>query len=225
MKLNEYIDHTKLGFSVTEKQIETLCLEARTYAFKSVCINPIYILEAKKLLAGSNVLICTVIGFPHGSQTLLTKVSETKEALSNGAQEFDLVLNIANLKNKHDDLVLEEIRTIKNIVGKHVLKLIIETSVLTQDEIVHVSKLAIKAGADFVKTSTGYGAFGARVEDVQLMLDTVGNHALVKASGGIRTYEDAIKFINLGVKRIGTSNGISIIENKGEEKNDSNTTY
>lgn len=222
--INQLIDHTKLGFSVTNEQIDKLCQEAIEYQFKSVCVNPIYVKRSSSNLKDTNVLVCTVIGFPHGTHLLETKVFETKQALKDGADEFDLVINIANLKNNNDDLVLDEIKTIKEVIGDKTLKVIIETSVLSSEEIARVSKIVVKAGANFVKTSTGYGVYGARLEDVKIMLDSVGTKAEVKASGGVRNFVDAKKYIDLGVTRIGTSNGIDIITKK-EKNNDSNTSY
>lgn len=223
MKLNKYIDHTKLGANVTKAQIDQLISEAKTYDFKSVCVNPIFVKYAKEALKDTDVLVCTVIGFPHGTHTTAVKIFETQDALNNGADEIDMVINIFDLKN--DPLkVYEEIKALKDVCGQKVLKVIIETCYLTPEEIVKASELVVKAGADFVKTSTGFGTGGATIENVKLMKETVSNKAEVKASGGVRTYEQAMAMIDAGATRIGTSNGIDIIL-KRRKDNDSNTSY
>lgn len=223
MKLNKYIDHTKLGANVTKAQIDQLISEAKTYDFKSVCVNPIFVKYAKEALKDTDVLVCTVIGFPHGTHTTAVKIFETQDALNNGADEIDMVINIFDLKN--DPLkVYEEIKALKDVCGQKVLKVIIETCYLTPEEIVKASELVVKAGADFVKTSTGFGTGGATIENVKLMKETVSNKAEVKASGGVRTYEQAMAMIDAGATRIGTSNGIDIILQRRKE-NDTNTSY
>ncbi|HHT98916.1 MAG TPA: deoxyribose-phosphate aldolase [Acholeplasma sp.] len=223
MKLNKYIDHTKLGANVTKAQIDQLISEAKTYDFKSVCVNPIFVKYAKEALKDTDVLVCTVIGFPHGTHTTAVKIFETQDALNNGADEIDMVINIFDLKN--DPLkVYEEIKALKDVCGQKVLKVIIETCYLTPEEIVKASELVVKAGADFVKTSTGFGTGGATIENVKLMKETVSNKAEVKASGGVRTYEQAMAMIDAGATRIGTSNGIDIILQRRKD-NDSNTSY
>lgn len=223
MKLNKYIDHTKLGANVTKAQIDQLISEAKTYDFKSVCVNPIFVKYAKEALKDTDVLVCTVIGFPHGTHTTAVKIFETQDALNNGADEIDMVINIFDLKN--DPLkVYEEIKALKDVCGQKVLKVIIETCYLTPEEIVKASELVVKAGADFVKTSTGFGTGGATIENVKLMKEAVSNKAEVKASGGVRTYEQAMAMIDAGATRIGTSNGIDIILQRRKD-NDSNTSY
>ena len=223
MKLNKYIDHTKLGANVTKAQIDQLILEAKTYDFKSVCVNPIFVKYAKEALKDTDVLVCTVIGFPHGTHTTAVKIFETQDALNNGADEIDMVINIFDLKN--DPLkVYEEIKALKDVCGQKVLKVIIETCYLTPEEIIKASELVVKAGADFVKTSTGFGTGGATIENVKLLKETVSNKAEVKASGGVRTYEQAMAMIDAGATRIGTSNGIDIILQRRKD-NDSNTSY
>ena len=214
MKLNKYIDHTYLKAMGGKEVIEKLCAEAREYDFKSVCVNPCNVALAKKLLEGSDVLVCTVIGFPLGQNTTATKLFETKEAIENGAREIDMVINVAKLKDQDYDYVKNEIKVLKDACGSLTLKVIIETCYLTKDEIRKVSELALEAGADFVKTSTGFGTGGALVEDVAIMKSVVGNKAYVKASGGVKTHADAMKMIEAGADRIGTSNGIDIM--KGE---------
>lgn len=212
MELNKYIDHTYLKAFGGKEVIEKLCKEARENNFMSVCVNPCNVKYAKELLEGSDVLVCTVIGFPLGQNTTEVKAYETADAIKNGAKECDMVINVAKLKDKDYDYVESEIRVLKNICGKLTLKVIIETCYLTKEEIKKACELSVKAGADFVKTSTGFGTGGALVEDVKLMADTVGNKAYVKASGGVKTYEDAMKMIDAGASRIGTSNGIEIVK-------------
>lgn len=224
MKLNKYIDHTKLGANVTKDQIDKLLSEAKTYDFKSVCVNPIWVSYAKDALKNTDVLVCTVVGFPHGTHTAIVKTQETLDAVINGADEIDMVINVHALKSGNYDLILDEIEGVVVAASGRTVKVIIETCYLTKEEIVKASNLVVEAGAQFVKTSTGFGTGGANVEDVKLMKDTVKENALVKASGGVRTYEDAMKMIDAGASRIGTSNGVDIVMKK-ENKNDTNTTY
>ncbi|HHT55961.1 MAG TPA: deoxyribose-phosphate aldolase [Acholeplasma sp.] len=224
MELNKYIDHTKLGANVSKTQIDQLIEEAKKYNFKSVCVNPIWVKYAKEQLKGTDVLVCTVIGFPHGTHTAIVKTQETLDAVINGADEIDMVINVSALKSGDYETILDEIRGVVVSAGDLVVKVIIETCYLTNEEIVKACELSVEAGAAFVKTSTGFGTAGATVEHVTLMKKTVKDEALVKASGGVRTYEDAIKMINAGASRIGTSNGVDIVLKK-EKKNDTNTTY
>ncbi len=224
MKLNKYIDHTKLGANVSKAQIDQLIEEAKTYDFKSVCINPIWVKYAKHKLKKTDVLVCTVIGFPHGTHHKLVKAYETLEAVNDGADEIDMVINVSALKAKDYHLILDEIKGVVENADGRVVKVIIETCYLTNEEIVKVCELAVEAKASFVKTSTGFGTGGATVEHVKLMKETVKDKALVKASGGVRTFEDAQKMIEAGASRIGTSNGVDIV-NKRRDENDSNTTY
>lgn len=216
-----YIDHTKLGPSVTYEDINKLIDEANKFKFKSVCVDPIYVKYAKKHVDG--VLVCTTIGFPHGTSKKEAKVLETKMAIKDGADEIDMVLNQNALKNHEENYVLNEIRAIKKECGKRILKVIIETSNLSKAEKIRACELAKMGGADFVKTSTGFHKGGATIEDVALMRKVVGPEMGVKASGGIRTYEDAKKMIIAGATRIGSSNGVKILE--GDDNNDSNTAY
>jgi len=214
MELNKYIDHTFLKANGTKEDIINLCNEAKEYNFMSVCVNPCNVSLAYELLKDTDVLVCTVIGFPLGQNTTATKVFETIDAIENGAKEIDMVINIEKLKDKDYDYVLDEIKRIKKACGKLTLKVIIETCYLTDEEIVKASELVVKAKANFVKTSTGFGTSGAKIEDVKLMKETVLDKALIKASGGVSSREDALKFIEAGANRIGTSKGIKII--KGE---------
>ncbi|MDY0074950.1 MAG: deoxyribose-phosphate aldolase [Acholeplasmataceae bacterium] len=224
MKLNKMIDHTKLGANVDQQQIDKLVLEAKTYDFKSVCVNPIWVKYVKEQLKESDVLVCTVIGFPHGTHQKEVKAFEAKVAVEDGADELDMVINVHALRSKNDHLIVEEIKGVVNEAKGRVVKVILETCYLTPEEIKRGSKLAVQAGASFVKTSTGFGTSGAKIEDVKLMKEAVGNHAQVKASGGVRTYEDALKMIEAGATRIGTSNGIDII-NQRRDNDDSNASY
>ena len=224
MKLNKMIDHTKLGANVSLAQINQLLSEAKTYDFKSVCVNPHWVSFAKKELKKTNVLVCTVIGFPHGTHLPQVKAFEAEQAVKDGADELDMVINVYNLKAGLDHLVKEDIKGVVKAGAGRTVKVILETCYLTPEEIVRASKIALDAGAHFVKTSTGFGTYGARVEDVKLMKDTVKDLAEVKASGGVRTYEDAMKMIEAGATRIGTSNGVDII-NQRRDQSDSNTSY
>ena len=212
MKYNKLIDHTLLKQDATPEQISNLCLEAKQFDFMSVCVNPAYVPLAAELLKDSDVKVCTVIGFPLGMNLTRTKVEEAVLAVKEGAKEVDMVINVGMLKAGHDEYVREEIREIKQAVGqKIILKVIIETCLLNDDEIVRACKAAKEAGADFVKTSTGFSTGGATVHAVALMRKTVGPDMGVKASGGVRTHEDLIAMVEAGANRIGTSNGTKII--------------
>ena len=211
MEYNKFIDHTNLKQDATKEDIKKLCEEAISYDFMSVCVNPDFVKFASDLLLDSEVKVCTVIGFPLGASTTRTKVFETKDALKNGADEIDMVINVSALKDKNYDLVKNEIASIKKVCKKHILKVILETCLLTDEEIVTACKLAKEAKADFVKTSTGFSKGGATVEAVKLMRETVKDSMGVKASGGIKTHEDLIKMIDAGANRIGTSSGTKIL--------------
>jgi deoxyribose-phosphate aldolase len=206
------IDHTLLKADATKEQIEVLCSEAKEYSFASVCVNPAWVSYASELLAGSEVDVCTVIGFPLGASTSAVKAFETKNAIENGATEVDMVINIGALKSGSSDLVEEDIRAVVEAAkGKALTKVIIETSLLTEDEKVLACELAVKAGTDYVKTSTGFSTGGATVEDIRLMRNTVGPEIGVKASGGVRSTEDAQQMIEAGATRIGASSGVAIV--------------
>ncbi|WP_115884409.1 deoxyribose-phosphate aldolase [Jeotgalicoccus halotolerans] len=220
MKMNaaKYIDHTLLKPEVTDKEISVLCDEAHEHGFFSVCIQPSWVKTAAEKLAESEVKVCTVIGFPHGATTSEVKAFETKDAISNGADEVDMVINIGQLKAGNFDYVKEDIKSVVDAANKEALvKVIIESSLLTEDEVVTASRLAQEAGADFVKTSTGFNGSGASVEAVALMRLTVGEDMGVKASGGVRSYEDAKKMIEVGATRIGASSGIAIVNGEVSE--------
>ncbi|MFK9117497.1 deoxyribose-phosphate aldolase [Peribacillus castrilensis] len=207
------IDHTLLKADATKEQIKVLCEEAREYNFASVCVNPTWVKYASELLEGSEVKVCTVIGFPLGATTPETKAFETKDAIANGAHEVDMVINIGALKDKDDELVERDIRAVVAAsTGKALSKVIIETSLLTDEEKVRACELAVKAGADYVKTSTGFSTGGATVEDIALMRKTVGPNIGVKASGGVRNTSDAQNVIEAGATRIGASAGVSIVK-------------
>ena len=211
MKLNKYIDHTLLKPEATKTQIENLCKEAIKYDFASVCVNPTHVAYCAKLLKNSDVKVCTVIGFPLGSNTTETKVFETKNAIENGADEIDMVINIGALKDKNYNFVKEDIESVVKAANSKLVKVILETCLLTEEEVKEACKLSQEAKADYVKTSTGFSKSGASVEMVKIMYDTVHDTMKVKASGGVRTYDDAIKMIEAGASRIGTSNGVGIV--------------
>lgn len=212
MEYNKYIDHTLLKAEATSKDIEKLCKEACKYKFMSVCVNPSFIPLCKELLKGSEVKICTVVGFPLGMMSTASKAFETKQALLEGADEIDMVINIGRLKEGNLDYVKQEIASLKAICKEHVLKVIIETCLLTDEEKVTACKLAKEAGADFVKTSTGFSKWGAKKEDIELMRKTVGPEMGVKASGGISNFEEMKQMIDAGATRIGTSRGVTLME-------------
>lgn len=225
MKLNKYIDHTKLGPKVKLEDIIKLTEEAIIYDFKSVCVDPIYVKYAKKALNGSDILVCTVVGFPAGTHLLSVKVFETEKAIIDGADEIDMVINQNAMLNGDFESVLKEIKAVKKACGDKILKVIIETCNLTKELIIKACQLAKEAGADFVKTSTGFAAGGAEVEDIKLMRQIVGKTMGVKASGGVRTYKDALKMINAGATRIGASSGIQIVTGRKNKEDDTDTSY
>ena len=212
MNLNKYIDHTLLKATATKTDIITLCKEAIANNFFSVCINSCYVSLAKAELKNSTVNVCSVIGFPLGAMSTIAKVEETKQALKEGADEIDMVLNIGLLKSADFEAVYQDIKAVKQIMPNNLLKVILETCYLEDHEITKASELAIKAGADFIKTSTGFGTGGATIHAVTLMKNAIGNgNTKIKASGGIRDTTTAMQYINLGAERIGTSNGIAIV--------------
>lgn len=211
--LAKYIDHTLLKPDATKEQIGQLLKEAKEYKFASVCVNPYWVSYSNNFLKETNVKVCTVIGFPLGATTTETKIFETKQAIENGATEVDMVINIGELKSRNEDLVKRDIEAVvKAAQGKALTKVIIETSLLTDDEKVKACQLAKAAGADFVKTSTGFSGGGATESDVKLMRETVDPQMGVKASGGVRNRQDAISMIEAGATRIGASAGIKIVE-------------
>ncbi|MFW6284864.1 MAG: deoxyribose-phosphate aldolase [Bacillota bacterium] len=219
MKINKLIDHTYLKPFGTKADIDKLLEEAITYDFKSVCINPTWVKYAAESLKKSDVLVCTVIGFPLGASTTQTKVYETKDALMNGAHEIDMVQNIGWVKDGHFDQVEKEVRAVKDECENHTLKVILETCYLEKDEIEASAQAAIRGGADFVKTSTGFGSGGATEEDVALMKKVAGEDKEVKASGGVRTLEDLNKMVEAGATRIGASSGVSLMKGEAGKEN------
>lgn len=211
MKINNYIDHTLLKASATQKDIKNLCSEAKRNNFHSVCVNGSYIVYAKQLLSKSNVKVCTVVGFPLGATTTKTKVFEAQQAVSLGADEIDMVMNIGMLKSGNFVSVYKDIRDVKLAIGKIPLKVIIEISELSKNEIVKASQICLDAKADFVKTSTGFAKGGATLTAVKMIKKTIKNQAKIKASGGIKDFETAKKYIDSGADRIGTSSGVQIV--------------
>lgn len=208
---NSYIDHTLLKSSATINDITTLCNEAMSFNFFTVCINGCYVPLAEELLRNSQVKICTVVGFPLGTMSSRAKIFEAEDAIGYGADEIDMVMNLGLLKSKKLKQLETEIASVKNIIGKKVLKVIIETCYLTSEEISIASKIVESAGADFVKTSTGFGPKGASIEVVSEIKKSVSSSMKIKASGGIKDFLTAKAYIDLGVSRIGTSSGIAII--------------
>ncbi|MBO0476196.1 deoxyribose-phosphate aldolase [Vagococcus sp. DIV0080] len=217
MNLAKYVDHTLLKPEATKEQIKVLCEEASQHDFASVCVNPYWVSYASDLLSDSDVKVCTVIGFPLGATSTATKFFEAKNAIDNGANEIDMVINVGELKSKNYDAVEADIAAVvKASHPEAIVKVIIETCLLTKEEIVKACELSVAASADFVKTSTGFSTGGATVEDVKLMKETVGDKAFVKASGGVRSLEDAKNMIAAGADRLGTSSGVTLVSGEGE---------
>lgn len=219
LNLAKMIDHTLLKPDATQQEIAQLCFEARKYGFASVCVNPTWVSLCAELLKGSPVKVCTVIGFPLGATSSETKAFETETAIRQGATEIDMVINIGALKARDLDLVAKDIRGVVNAAHPRgaIVKVIIETILLTDEEKTIASLLSKEAGADFVKTSTGFAGGGATVQDVALMRKAVGPEMGVKASGGVRTFEDAENMIKAGATRIGASAGVKIIQGPGNQ--------
>lgn len=213
MKINQYIDHTALKADTNLSQIEKLCSEAKEFEFYSVCVNSYYVKKAIQLLAGSSVKVCTVVGFPLGASTMETKRFEAMKAVAEGAREIDMVMNISAAKSQDWQYVLDDMSSLAQVCHQQgaLLKVILETALLTEEEKRMACELAVKAKVDFVKTSTGFSTGGATVEDVKLMRSLVGNMG-VKASGGIRDAETARKMIEAGATRLGTSASVEIIK-------------
>lgn len=211
MHIEKYIDHTLLKPIATCLDIDKLCKEALQYQFYSVCVNSCYVSLSNELLKGSEVKVCSVVGFPLGAMSTRSKLFETERALTDGADEIDMVMNIGWLKSKRINEVLQEISFIKKETGNRILKVILETCYLDDAEKRLACKICVDAGADFVKTSTGFGSAGATIQDIKLMKNAVKGDAKIKASGGICDRETALEYVYLGVDRIGTSNGIAIV--------------
>lgn len=217
MKYNTMIDHTALKADTQKEAITTLCKEAKEYQFASVCVNPTWVSYCAELLKDCDVKVCTVIGFPLGANTPETKAFEVTDAIKNGADEVDMVINIGAMKDGDYELVERDIKAVVNAANGKCVKVIIETCLLTKEEIEKVCTIAREAKATFVKTSTGFSTGGATPEDVALMKKTVGDELEVKASGGVRSYEDMVNVVKAGATRIGTSSGISLVQ--GQEAN------
>ena len=212
------VDHTLLSQTATREEIRVICDDAVKYGTASVCIPPSYVRFAKEYLGGK-VPVCTVIGFPNGYNTTAVKCAETQCAIADGADEIDMVINIGDVKNGNYDAVLGEIKQIKNICGARILKVIIETCLLTDEEKIRMCEIVTLSGADFIKTSTGFAGGGATFEDIELFSKHVGENVRIKAAGGIKSFEDAEKFISLGASRLGTSRLVSILKNTDAKSN------
>lgn len=212
IKVERYIDHTLLKADATYKDIELLCREAIHYHFYAVCVNSSYVPTCKQLLKDSDVRIATVVGFPLGASLTEAKVTEAKKAIEEGADEIDMVIHIGKLKDGDLAYVSNDIFSVKKAIGDKILKVIVETFLLTREEIIEVCNIILKTGADFVKTSTGFSNGGANLNDIILMKEIVGDKVGIKASGGIRRLDDAIHFLNAGATRIGTSNSVSMMK-------------
>lgn len=214
MNINTYIDHTLLKPTTTERDIIDLCNEAKRFQFYSVCVNSSYIPLAKQLLSKSSVKICSVVGFPLGAMSTASKVFEAQKAVHDGAGEIDMVINIGFLKSKNHVAVLKDITDVKMAIGRIPLKVILEISELSKNEIVKACEICLDAKVDFIKTSTGFSKSGATLTAVKIIKKTVRDRAKIKASGGIKDLETAQKYIDAGVSRIGTSSGVAIVTNK-----------
>lgn len=213
-KILSVCDHTLLLQGSTWDEIRAICDDAIKYKTASICIPPCYVKKAREYM-GDKMAICTVIGFPNGNMTTSTKVFETEDALKNGADEIDMVINIGMLKAGEYDYVLDEIKEIKKACGDHILKVIIETCLLTDEEKIKMCELVTKGGADYIKTSTGFSTNGATFDDIKLFKEHVGKDVKIKASGGISSLEDAEKFMQLGADRLGTSRIVKIVKANG----------
>ena len=209
----KHVDHTLLLQGSTWEEIKQICDDAMKYGTASVCIAPSYVKQAAEYM-GDKMAVCTVIGFPNGYMTTAAKAFETKDALENGASEIDMVINIGWLKDKKYDLIENEIRSLKEICGDKILKVIIETCFLTEEEKIKMCEIVTNAGADYIKTSTGFGGAGATFEDIKLFSEHIGANVKMKAAGGISSIEDAEKFLELGAERLGTSRIIKIVKNE-----------
>lgn len=212
MNYNKMIDHTVLKADTPLETVKRICDEAMEYGFASVCINPCHVAYCADYLKDSDVNVCTVIGFPLGANTSAVKAFETKDAIANGADEIDMVMNIGALKDKNYDLVRDDVKVVVEAANGTLVKVILETYLLTEDEIKKACELCVEAKADYVKTSTGFSTRGATIEDVRIMKEAVHGKAKVKAAGGVRTPEDMVKIVAAGADRIGTSAGCSLVK-------------
>lgn len=214
MELNQILlvcDHTLLAQTSTWEEVKGICDDAMKYHTASVCIPPCYVKQAADYMNGK-IPVCTVIGFPNGNHTTATKVFETKDALANGASEIDMVINIGQLRAKNYEYVKNEIKELKAVCGEHILKVIIETCLLTEEEKIKMCEIVTEAGADFIKTSTGFSTCGATFDDIKLFSEHIGENVKMKAAGGISSIEDAEKFMELGAGRLGTSRIVKIVK-------------
>ena len=207
------VDHTLLGITATWNDIKTICDDAMHYQTASVCIPPSYVKQAKEYM-GDKMAVCTVIGFPNGYNTTAVKAFETKDAIDNGADEIDMVINLGLVKDKRYDLIEQEIKTLKEVCKDKILKVIIETCVLTEEEKVMMCKVVTSSGADYIKTSTGFSTAGATFDDIALFAKNIGKDVKMKAAGGISSFDDAEKFIELGASRLGTSRIVKLAKNE-----------
>ena len=214
MDINNYIDYTNLKATATKEDIKVLCNEAKKYHFASVCINPCYVELASELLSGSNVNVCTVVGFPLGMNATATKEYEAIVATESGADEIDMVINVGALKDKDYDYVKQEIETIRDSIGAKTLKVIIETCYLTENEIIKMTEICNETFVNFIKTSTGFGSRGASIEDIKLINEHKNEALEIKAAGGIRSLDEVLEYIDNGVTRLGISNISNIIDSK-----------
>lgn len=205
------VDHTLLTQTATWEEIKEICNQGMKYQTASVCIPPSYVKRAAGYIQG-NIKICTVIGFPNGYQTTAVKAAETQDALDNGADEIDMVIDIGDVKNKDFECILEEIKQLKKICGENILKVIVETCLLSKEEKIEMCRIVSESGADFIKTSTGFSTAGATFEDIELFRNYVAPHVKIKAAGGITSFADAERFIELGADRLGTSRLVKILE-------------
>ena len=212
MNYNKMIDHTVLKADTPLETVKRICDAAMEYGFASVCINPCHVAYCADYLKDSDVNVCTVIGFPLGANTSAVKAFETKDAIANGADEIDMVMNIGALKDKNYDLVRDDVKAVVEAANGTLVKVILETCLLTEDEIKKACELCVEAKADYVKTSTGFSTRGATIEDVRIMKEAVHGKAKVKAAGGVRTPEDMVKIVAAGADRIGTSAGCSLVK-------------
>lgn len=213
-----YVDHTLLSTSATWEEIRVICDDAKRYGAASVCIPPAFVRDAAEYLKGT-VPVCTVIGFPNGYSTTAVKCAEAEDAIQNGADEIDMVIHVGMVRQGRFDLVEEEIRAVKRVCGEHILKVIIETCLLTDEEKRRMCHVVKAAGADFIKTSTGFSTAGATFEDIALFAEEIGGEIGIKAAGGIRSFEDADRFLSLGATRLGTSRLVSILKQDSSKGN------
>ena len=217
-EIMKYVDHTLLLQGATWDDIKAICDDGLKYGTASVCIPPSYVKEAAEYL-GDRLAVCTVIGFPNGYNTTKVKCAETADAIENGAEEIDMVINIGDLKGGRYDRILEEIKAIKAVCGDKVLKVIIETCLLSDEEKIRMCKIVTEAGADFIKTSTGFSTAGATPADIKLFAENVGEGVKIKAAGGIKSFEDAENFIALGATRLGTSRLVTLLKGENGKSN------